>query len=233
MTSRDTTSLDPRVDAYIARSADFAKPVLEYVRARVHEACPDVEETIKWGMPTFMHAGGILCGMAAFKQHASFGFWKHALVVGDGSPVEGMGSFGKLSSVADLPAKRQLLAYLKKAARLNEQGVRTPAAQGRNAQAAAGGPRRFRSRTARQCHRENHVRAFRSEPPSRISRVDSRRQARGDARAPDRAGGGMACGGQIPELEIRKLLKRFQRSVSSVRITGYSPKRSSHAVCRR
>ncbi len=123
------TSHDPRVDAYIARSADFARPILEYVRARVHEACPDIEETIKWGMPTFMHAGGILCGMAAFKRHASFGFWKHALVVGDGSPAEGMGSFGKLSSVADLPAKRQLLAYLKKAARLNEQGVRAPAAR--------------------------------------------------------------------------------------------------------
>jgi len=129
MTSRDAPSHDPRVDAYIARSADFAKPILEYVRAQVHEACPDVEETIKWGMPTFMHAGGILCGMAAFKRHASFGFWKHALVVGDGSPAEGMGSFGKLSSVADLPTQRQLLAYLKKAARLNEQGVRTPAAR--------------------------------------------------------------------------------------------------------
>lgn len=129
MTSRDAPSHDPLVDAYIARSADFAKPILEYVRAQVHEACPAVEETIKWGMPTFMHAGGILCGMAAFKRHASFGFWKHALVVGDGSPAEGMGSFGKLSSVADLPTQRQLLAYLKKAARLNEQGVRTPASR--------------------------------------------------------------------------------------------------------
>jgi uncharacterized protein YdeI (YjbR/CyaY-like superfamily) len=123
------TSHDPRVDAYIARSADFAKPVLEYVRALVHEACPDVEETIKWGMPTFMDAGGILCGMAAFKQHASFGFWKHALVVGDDSIAEGMGSFGKLTSVTDLPAKRQLLAYLKKAARLNEKGVKVPGAR--------------------------------------------------------------------------------------------------------
>lgn len=120
------TSHDSRVDAYIARSAEFAKPVLEYVRALVHEACPEVEETIKWGMPTFMHAGGILCGMAAFKQHASFGFWKHALVVGDDSPAEGMGSFGKLTGIADLPAKRQLLAYLKKAARLNEQGIGRP-----------------------------------------------------------------------------------------------------------
>lgn len=120
------TSPDPRVDAYIARSADFARPILTYVRALVHEACPEAEETINWGMPTFLHAGAILCGMAAFKQHASFGFWKHALVVGDGSPAEGMGSFGKLASVADLPSKRKLLAYVKKAAQLNEQGVKAP-----------------------------------------------------------------------------------------------------------
>jgi uncharacterized protein YdeI (YjbR/CyaY-like superfamily) len=129
MTSHDT-SHDPRVDAYIARSADFAQPILEYVRMLVHEACPDVEETIKWGMPTFMHAGSMLCGMAAFKQHASFGFWKHALVVDDAAAsTEGMGSFGKLASVADLPTKRQLLAYLKKAMRLNEQGTKTSGAR--------------------------------------------------------------------------------------------------------
>lgn len=123
------TSNDPRVDAYIARSADFAKPILESMRALVHETCPDVEETIKWGMPTFVYSGGILCGMAAFKQHASFGFWKHALVVGQGAAGKGMGSFGKLTSMADLPPKRQLQAYLKKAARLNEQGVKTTGAR--------------------------------------------------------------------------------------------------------
>ena len=83
---------DPRIDAYIARQADFARPILEHVRALVHEGCPGVEETMKWSMPTFVHAGAILCGMAGFKQHASFGFWKHALVVGEGEPREGMGS---------------------------------------------------------------------------------------------------------------------------------------------
>lgn len=118
---------DARIDAYIANAADFAQPILIHVRALVHEACTDVEETIKWGKPTFVHAGAILCGMAAFKQHASFGFWKHALVVGDGSP-EGMGSFGKLTGVRDLPPKRQLLAYLKQAKRLNEQAAEAPSA---------------------------------------------------------------------------------------------------------
>jgi uncharacterized protein YdeI (YjbR/CyaY-like superfamily) len=142
-------SFDPRVDAYIAGSAGFARPLLERLRAIVHEACPDVEETIKWRMPGFLHAGGILCMMAAFKQHVSFGFWKHALVVGDdvaregaarevtpregtpreGTPREGMGSFGKMGSLRDLPPKRELVALIRRAMALNEQGVKTSGAR--------------------------------------------------------------------------------------------------------
>lgn len=118
---------DPRIDAYIERAAPFAQPILRHVRAAVHEACPHVDETIKWGMPTFVHAGGILCGMAAFKQHASFGYWKHALVVGEGEPRDGMGSYGKMTSVDDLPAKKTLLAHIRKAMKLNEDGVKSPA----------------------------------------------------------------------------------------------------------
>lgn len=118
---------DPRIDAYIERAAPFARPILVHVRALVHEACPDVEETIKWGMPTFVHAGGILCGMAAFKQHASFGLWKHALVVGDAQTQTGMGSYGKLASLDDLPPRKTLLAHLRKAMQLNEDGVKSPA----------------------------------------------------------------------------------------------------------
>jgi len=117
---------DPRIDAYIERAAPFARPILARVRELVHEACPDVEETMKWSMPTFMHAGGILCGMAAFKQHASFGYWKHALVVGEGEPRDGMGSYGKMTSVDELPPKKTLLAHLRKAMKLNEDGVKSP-----------------------------------------------------------------------------------------------------------
>ena len=118
---------DPRIDAYIDRAAPFAQPILAHARALVHEACPEVEETIKWGMPTFVHAGSILCGMAAFKQHASFGFWKHALVVGEGEPRDGMGSYGKMASLEDLPSKKILLAHIRKAMKLNEDGVKSPA----------------------------------------------------------------------------------------------------------
>ena len=119
------TQRDPRVDAYIARQADFARPILEHVRAAVHEACPEVEETIKWGMPSFVHGGRILAGMAAFKQHASFGYWKHALVMGEGAQRDGMGSYGKMATLKDVPSKRRLVADIRRAMQLNEAGVKT------------------------------------------------------------------------------------------------------------
>ena len=66
---------DPRIDAYIAKAGDFAKPVLTHLRKLVHQACPDVVETIKWGFPFFDYNGSV-CQMAAFKEHMGFGFWK-------------------------------------------------------------------------------------------------------------------------------------------------------------
>lgn len=120
---------DPRVDAYIAKSADFAQPILQHLRSLVHEACPQVQESIKWGAPSFGYAGSILCGMAAFKHHVSFGFWKHALVMGEGIERDGMGSFGKMASLSDVPSKKTMGSLIRKAMRLNEQGVKTPAAR--------------------------------------------------------------------------------------------------------
>ncbi len=117
---------DPRIDAYIAKAAPFAQPILERLRDAVHEACPDIEETLKWSMPTFVHAGGILAGMAAFKQHVSFGYWKHALVMGEDVQRDGMGSYGKMASPKDLPPKKRLLADIRRAMKLNEEGVKTP-----------------------------------------------------------------------------------------------------------
>lgn len=103
---------DPRVDAYIAKAAPFAQPTLEHLRRVVHGACPQVEEAIKWGMPGFMYGGRILAGMAAFKQHASFGIWQRDGSVSDASG-EGMGQYGKLADTRDLPP----VAELKKALR--------------------------------------------------------------------------------------------------------------------
>lgn len=119
---------DPRIDAYIARAAEFARPLLEHVRGVVHKACPEVEETLKWGMPSFVYRGQILCGMAAFKQHASFGFWQGANIVGpDGRKgEEAMGQFGRLTRLADLPGKRELGGYVKQAMALIDAGVKRP-----------------------------------------------------------------------------------------------------------
>ena len=98
---------DPRIDAYIARSADFAKPILKHLRKVVHAGCPDVVETIKWSMPHFDYKG-MMCGMAAFKEHCAFGFWKADLIVEPGQTAEksGMGSFGFIRSLSDLPSEK-------------------------------------------------------------------------------------------------------------------------------
>jgi uncharacterized protein YdeI (YjbR/CyaY-like superfamily) len=116
---------DPRVDMYIASSADFAKPILSHIRTLVHEACPQVEETMKWGMPHFEDEG-ILCGMASFKEHCAFHLWKGSLIVGDG-PREAMGQFGRITKVSDLPSKKILTGYIKQVMKLRENGVKNPA----------------------------------------------------------------------------------------------------------
>jgi uncharacterized protein YdeI (YjbR/CyaY-like superfamily) len=117
---------DKRIDAYIAKSADFAKPILEYVRSVVHDACPDVEETLKWSHPFFSYRDSPLCSMAAFKEHCKFGFWKGKLVIGDVSRDDGPLQFARLTNASELPSKRILAGYVKKAMELNEQGVKAP-----------------------------------------------------------------------------------------------------------
>jgi uncharacterized protein YdeI (YjbR/CyaY-like superfamily) len=117
---------DPRVDVYIDKSAGFAKPILKHLRKIVHAACPDVEETIKWQFPHFDYKG-IVCGMAAFKEHCAFGFWKGSLIFGNKKPEEeAMGQFGRITSLADLPNEKTLISYVRKAAQLNEAGVKSP-----------------------------------------------------------------------------------------------------------
>lgn len=119
---------DPRVDAYIARSADFARPILSHIRKLVHAGCPAVEETLKWGMPYFMYKG-ILCHMAAFNSHCAFGFWKRDLLATNGSAEAkvrepAMGQFGRLTCVADLPDEKTLLRYVQEAAAQNDQAIK-------------------------------------------------------------------------------------------------------------
>ena len=118
---------DPRIDAYIDRQADFAKPILRHIRDVVHAACPDCEEGMKWSSPHFLYRGEMLAGMAAFKQHATFGFWRGSLVVGEGNEqMSGMGQFGRLTQVDDLPPRKEMEALVRKAMKLTEEGVKPP-----------------------------------------------------------------------------------------------------------
>src|SRR5678815_2891279 len=119
-------SRDPRIDAYIARAAPFAQRILRHVRKLVHAGCPEVQETMKWSMPHFDYHG-IMLGMAAFKEHCSIGFWKGELILGKRAGSDGgMGHFGKITSLRDLPSDKRFIEYVRKAATLNKQGIKKP-----------------------------------------------------------------------------------------------------------
>lgn len=117
------------VDEYIEKSADFAKPILNYLRELVHEVCPDAEEAIKWKFPTFMYRGKILCSTVSFKQYCSMGFWLHdemKTIKNLETNVEktNMFSLGKITKLEDLPSKPQLKKIILEAVELTEMGVK-------------------------------------------------------------------------------------------------------------
>ncbi len=120
-------TIDPRIDAYIERSADFAQPIMAHLRVLIHKACPPVTETLKWSMPSFEYKG-ILCGFAAFKQHCTFGFWKQSLMESDAFPANktAMGSFGRITTLKDLPKDRVMIGLIHQAMELNDKGIKVP-----------------------------------------------------------------------------------------------------------
>ena len=123
---------DKRIDVYIANSAPFAQPILNHLRELVHTGCPDAEETMKWSFPHFDYFGEILCSMASFKKHCSFGFWKASLLSDPDQLLEtvgktSMGSLGQITDLSDLPADRVIIKYIKEASRLNKEGVKVTA----------------------------------------------------------------------------------------------------------
>jgi uncharacterized protein YdeI (YjbR/CyaY-like superfamily) len=124
-----STTLNPKVDAYIGRVQPFAQPIMEHLRQLVHKARPDVEETIKWSRPFFEYRGAILCNMSAFKEHCSFGFWGEEMsaVLREAKVLreDGMGSLGRITSLANLPSDKQMLGWLRQAAEFVDSGQYT------------------------------------------------------------------------------------------------------------
>jgi len=127
---------NPKVDLYIAQAKPFAQPILHHLRALVHQACPGVEESIKWSRPFFEYKGQIFGNMSAFSAHCSFGFWGQEIgaVLRDAKAVkeEGMGSLGKITKVEDLPDKKQMLQWLKQAKTFIDSGQYTSPIASRN-----------------------------------------------------------------------------------------------------
>lgn len=120
---------NPQYDLYIEKSQEFAKPILNHVRELVHKACPEVDEKMKWSFPNFEYKKNILCSMASFKQHCSFGFWLGSLMEDpDGilNPVgeTAMGQLGRISSLKDLPSDEIMIRYIHHAMDLIDQGVK-------------------------------------------------------------------------------------------------------------
>lgn len=123
---------DDRVDTYIDKQADFAKPILTHLRGLIHDACPEVQETIKWGFPHYDYKG-IMVATAGFKKHCALTFWKGSLMKDEHKVMEtvgktAMGQFGKIGSFEDLPDDSVITSYVIEAAQLNADGVKLPTA---------------------------------------------------------------------------------------------------------
>ena len=121
---------DPRVDAYITKSADFANPILTHLRKLIHDTCPSVEETMKWSFPHFTYKAAadrsprVLCSMASFKQHCAFGFWYADNMSGNQQAAPAMGQYGRITTLADLPKEKVLVQQIKDAIKIRDGGVK-------------------------------------------------------------------------------------------------------------
>jgi len=111
-------SLDPRIDAYIAKAAPFAQPILSHIRKRVHAVLPEVEETVKWSMPAYTLGGKIVLITASFKAHMALNFWRGQELRGESANADAMGQFGKIRSPDDLPPDAELDRLIREAADL-------------------------------------------------------------------------------------------------------------------
>jgi uncharacterized protein YdeI (YjbR/CyaY-like superfamily) len=122
-------SLNPQIDSYMASAAEFAQPILAHLRTLLHKTCPSLVEEMKWGIPHFDYKDEMMCIVAAYKSHCSFTFWKESLMSdpmlkANPNLKSSKRHMGKITMLSDLPPDWQLVAYIKEAMVLNENGVR-------------------------------------------------------------------------------------------------------------
>lgn len=116
-------------DAYTEKAADYAVPILVKIRKVMHKACPDVQETMKWGAPHFEHQG-ILAGVAVLKKQVRFVFWKGKQLSDPKGLLEVIGNTDmaamRIEKLSELPSERVLMQYIKEALRLNKAAASAP-----------------------------------------------------------------------------------------------------------
>lgn len=181
---------DPRIDAYIAKSAEFAKPIVTHIRKLVHANCPEVTETLKWSMPHFEYKGGVFCGMAAFKAHATFGFWLGELLKIESKLDKGMGQFGRITSRADLPGDKEFASLIKAAMKLHDEGAKAPVRANAADKKTLVVPDYFIAAVKKQKGARD-LRGLQSLQEEGLCRLGPRGQNRCDARQAPHAGGGV------------------------------------------
>ncbi len=175
---------NPKIDAYIEKSADFAKPVLNKIRELVHEVCPDVEEAWKWSFPCYLYKGEMFCQSAAFKSHCSFGFWKSTIMPDpygllSNEEGNGHGNFGKITSLSDLPSDAIIKEYMKAAMDLNDRGIKVAKAPKTEAKALPEVPETFAKMLAANSAAQQHFENF--SPSKKREYLDWFYDAKSDA----------------------------------------------------
>jgi uncharacterized protein YdeI (YjbR/CyaY-like superfamily) len=142
------TDAAKKIDAYITKAPEFAQPVLERFRKAAHRASPDIEETIKWGLPCFEYQG-LVAGMGAYKQHVALNFWRGMLIPDPDKLFAQVGNNEmaaiKVASVKAMPPQAVLVRYLKAAIKLNVAQAKT-----RQAAKKTGGPKTTTKRSAKK-----------------------------------------------------------------------------------
>lgn len=159
---------EKKIDTYISKSADFAKPILIHIRQLVHKTCPDVEEKMKWSFPHFDYKNEMMCSMAAFKQHATFGFWKAALMkdptlIENARSETAMGHLGRITALKDLPSDKKITAWIKEAMQLTDKGIKLPSKEKPAATKALAVPDYFTNALAKN---KKAKQVFENSPPS-------------------------------------------------------------------
>lgn len=71
---------DPRVDAYIDRLPDWQREICAQVRDLVHDADPEVEETIKRTVQPYFVLDGNIAALLAAKDHVNVFVYDGAIV---------------------------------------------------------------------------------------------------------------------------------------------------------